>query len=389
MGTTPAPTRVLLAPDSFKGVLTAAEVAGHLAAGIRQVRPDAEVVAVPVADGGEGLLAVAAAGGFTPVRVRVAGPLGEPVDAAYASRSGGQEVVVEMAEVCGLTRLPEDGLAPMRATSRGLGEAVAHALGSGASSVLVGLGGSASTDGGLGMLQALGARLLDARGEQLGAGGGVLGQLAEVDLSGLHPGLGPADLTFACDVDNPLTGPRGAAAVYGPQKGADPDQVRILDQGLGRLADVVSAVTGKDLRDTAGAGAAGGVGYAALAVLGARLRPGAEVALGLVGFHDALARADLVVTGEGSLDEQTLHGKAPVAVAAAARDAGVPVVAVAGRLRLSEEQLAGIGIGAAYALEELAEGPEESRARPGPLLEEVGRRIAASLPSGGGSGIPG
>lgn len=384
--TTPAPTRVLLAPDKFKGTLTAAEVAGHLAEGIVLERPEVEVVMVPVADGGDGLLAAAASAGFGRVELTAAGPVGEPLRTAYASRSGGREAVVEMAEVCGLTRLT-DGLAPMTATSRGLGEVVAHALDAGATSVLVGIGGSASTDGGAGLLQALGARLFDADGTELGPGGASLGRLARVDLAGLHPGLATARLTIASDVDNPLTGPDGAAAVYGPQKGADAQQVRELDAALAHLADVVARHTGQDLRDAPGAGAAGGVGYAALALLGAELRPGAEVVLDLVGFHDALAGADLVVTGEGSLDAQTLRGKAPAAVAAAARAAGVPAVAVAGRVRLDAQQLAQAGFREAHAIADLADParPEESFHRPGPLLQEVGRRIARALPAPGGT----
>lgn len=379
MAATPVPTRVLLAPDKFKGTLTAAEVAGHLAEGIARERPDVEVVVVPVADGGDGLLAAAVGAGFEPVGLAASGPLGEPVRTAYASRSGGEEAVVEMAEVCGLARLA-DGPEPMAATSRGLGEVVAHALDGGATSLLVGIGGSASTDGGAGLLQALGARLLDADGEELGPGGGSLGRLAEVDLTGLHPRLARARVVVACDVDNPLTGPHGAAAVYGPQKGADEQQVQDLDAALAHLADVVTRHTGTDLRDAPGAGAAGGVGYAALALLGAELRPGAQVVLELTGFHDALTGADLVVTGEGSLDGQTLHGKAPVAVAAAARAAGVPVVAVAGRVALDEHQLEGAGFRAAHAIADLAATPEESFTRPGPLLSELGRRIARALP---------
>lgn len=380
MGTAPAPTRVLLAPDKFKGTLTAAEVAGHLAEGIALERPDVEVVVVPVADGGDGLLAAATSAGFERVELTATGPVGDPLRTAYASRPGGQEAVVEMAEVCGLARLP-DGPAPMTATSRGLGEVVAHALDAGATSLLVGIGGSASTDGGAGLLQALGARLLDADGEELGPGGGSLGRLARIDLAGLRPGLAGAQVTVACDVDNPLTGADGAAAVYGLQKGADEEQVRELDAALAHLADVVARHTGQDLRDAPGAGAAGGVGYALLALLGAELRPGAEVVLELTGFHDALTGADLVVTGEGSLDGQTLHGKAPAAVADAARAAGVPVVAVAGRVTLDDDQLAHAGFQAAHAITDLAATPRESLTHPGPLLREVGRRIARGLPA--------
>lgn len=382
MARRPGPPRVVLAPDKFKGTLTAAEVAGHLAEGITSARPDVEVLQVPVADGGDGLLEAAVGAGFERVGLTASGPLGEPVRTAYASRSGGGEAVVEMAEVCGLARLT-DGPAPMAATSRGLGEAVARALDAGATTVLVGIGGSASTDGGAGLLQALGARLLDADGEPLGPGGGSLDRLDRIDLAGLHPGLATARLTVACDVDNPLTGPHGAAAVYGPQKGADEHQVRELDAALTHLADVVARQTGRDLRETPGAGAAGGVGYAALALLGADLRPGAQVVLDLTGFHDALPGADLVVTGEGSLDAQTLRGKAPAAVAATAGAAGVPVVAVAGRVVLDGPSLAGAGFREAYALVDLAAGPEESFTRPGPLLEEVGRRIAGRLPGSG------
>lgn len=379
MATAPTGPRVLLAPDKFKGTLTAAEVAGHLAEGIALERPDAEVVVVPVADGGDGLLAAAASAGFERVELSAAGPLGEPVRTAYAVREEGREAVVEMAEVCGLARL-SGRPAPMTATSRGLGEVVAHALDAGATSLLVGIGGSASTDGGAGLLEGLGARLLTADGTSPGPGGAGLGRLAGLDLSGLHPGLATVRLTVACDVDNPLTGPHGAAAVYGPQKGADEEDVRALDVGLAHFADVVAQHTGQDLRDTPGAGAAGGVGFAALAVLGAELRPGAEVVLELTGFHDALPGADLVVTGEGSLDGQTLHGKAPAAVAAAARAAGVPVVAVAGQVALDEQQLHGAGFRSAHALTGLATRPEESFTQPGPLLREVGRRIARELP---------
>ncbi|WP_131106230.1 glycerate kinase [Ornithinimicrobium sufpigmenti] len=387
MSTAPRAPRVLLAPDKFKGTLTAAEVAGHLAEGIALERPDAEVVVVPVADGGDGLLAAANSAGFEPVELTAAGPLGDPVLTSYAVRADGREAVVEMAEVCGLARLPgrPTQMTAMAATSRGLGEAIAHALDAGAAFVLVGIGGSASTDGGAGLLQALGVRMLEVDGSPLTPGGAGLGRLARVDLGDLHPGLAAARLTVACDVDNPLTGPQGAAAVYGPQKGAGQHQVRALDAGLAHLADVVARHTGQDLRDAPGAGAAGGVGFAALALLGAELRPGAEVVLELTGFHRALAGADLVVTGEGSLDDQTLHGKAPAAVAAAARAAGVPVVAVAGRVTLDEQQLQRAGFGAAHALTDLAAHPEESFTRPGVLLREVGRRIARGLPEAGSS----
>ncbi len=281
-----------------------------------------------------------------------------------------------MAEVCGLARLPGGKLAPATATSRGVGEVVAEALDAGCTEILIGVGGSASTDGGAGMVRALGARVLDAAGNELEEGGEALGRVAQLDLSGLDPRLGEASISLACDVDNPLTGPNGAAAVYGPQKGAGPDLVATLDRALTTWADVVAATTGRDLRETPGAGAAGGIGFGAVAVLGARLRPGAAVVQQLTGLEEALVGVDLVITGEGSLDAQTLNGKAPAAVAEAAGRAGVPVVAVAGQCLLDATALAGAGFRAAYALVDEASSPEESFDAPGPLLERLGAQIA-------------
>jgi glycerate kinase len=372
--TDPPTTKVLLAPDKFKGTLTAAEVAGHLSVGIRSARPDVEIVVVAVSDGGDGLLDAAARAGFVQCPVRASGPTGVVGDTSYGRR--GNEAVIEMAEICGLGRLPAGVLAATSATSRGLGEVIAAALDVGCAHILVGVGGSASTDGGAGMLAALGTRLLDSAGRDVADGGGPLAELHRLDLSGLHPAIAEATITVACDVDNPLTGPSGAAAVYGPQKGAGPDEVALLDRALTGWADLVAATTGTDLRDAPGAGAAGGVGFAAIALLGARLRSGAEVVQELTGLELAIKGADLVVTGEGSLDEQTLSGKAPAAVAAAAQRAGVPVVAVAGRCLLDAAALAGVGIGSAHSLVDEASYPAEPFDAPGPLLERIGARIA-------------
>lgn len=370
-------TRVLLAPDKFKGTLTAEEVAGHIAAGIRSVRSDVEIVVVPVSDGGDGLLAAARRAGFESVPVRAAGPTGVVGDTSYVRR--GAEAVIEMAEVCGLARLPDHVPAPATASSRGVGEVIAAALDAGSTQILLGIGGSASTDGGAGMLRALGARVLDVNGEEIAEGGIALAQVARIDLTGLRPELPAARITVACDVDNPLTGREGAAAVYGPQKGASPELVAELDEALTVWADVITAVTGKDLRETPGAGAAGGVGFGAMAVLGATLKPGAELIQQLTGLEQALIGADLVITGEGSLDHQTLSGKAPAGVAAAARKAGVQVVAVAGRCLLDAPALAGAGIAAAYSLDDEASYPDESFTAPGPLLERIGARIASQM----------
>ena len=366
--------RVLLAPDKFKGTLTAAEVAGHLSDGLRSVRPDVEVVVVPVADGCDGTIAAAVAAAFSRVPVRATGPTGMPCESAYGVRGG--EAVVELAEVSGLAQLPGGRAAALEASCRGTGELIAAALDAGARRVVVAVGGSACTDGGAGLLQALGATIHTAAGSQVRPGGAGLLEAARLDLSGLHPALATAELVVACDVDNPLTGGRGAAAVYGPQKGAGPEDVELLDTALTRWADLVARATGRDQRNAPGAGAAGGVGFGLMAVLGATTRPGAELVFELTGLPDAVAGADLVVTGEGSLDAQTLHGKAPAAVAALARDKGVPAVAVAGQVTLTPAELGAAGLHAAYALVDEGATRQEALDAPGPLLERIGARIA-------------
>ncbi len=368
--TTPSAQRVLVAADKFKGSLTAVEVAERVIAGLRRVRPDLRAEALPVADGGDGTVAAAVAAGFERHEVRVSGPLGDEVTAAYALRDG--TAVVEMAEASGLQRLPEGVFAPLTASTYGSGELLRAALDAGARSIVFGVGGSATTDGGAGMLSALGARFLTASGEPVRPGGAALAELATADLSGLDPRLRSVEFVLASDVDNPLTGPKGAAAVYGPQKGASPEDVERLDAALAHLVKVLDASA---LAASPGAGAAGGIGFAALLV-GARFRPGIEVMLDVLGFASALERADLVITGEGSLDEQTLHGKAPAGVAAAARAAGKDVVAVCGRLALAPEVLGRAGIRRAYALTDVEPDVAKCIADAGPILERTAERIA-------------
>ncbi len=368
--TTPSAQRVLVAADKFKGSLTAVEVAERVIAGLRRVRPDLRAEALPVADGGDGTVAAAVAAGFERHEVRVCGPLGDEVTAAYALRDG--TAVVEMAEASGLQRLPEGVFAPLTASTYGSGELLGAALDAGARSIVFGVGGSATTDGGAGMLAALGARFLTASGEPVRPGGAALAELATADLSGLDPRLRSVEFVLASDVDNPLTGPKGAAAVYGPQKGASPEDVERLDAALAHLVKVLDASA---LAASPGAGAAGGIGFGALLV-GARFRPGIEVMLDVLGFASALERADLVITGEGSLDEQTLHGKAPAGVAAAARAAGKDVVAVCGRLALAPEVLGRAGIRRAYALTDLEPDVAKCIAGAGPILERTAERIA-------------
>ncbi|WOI61546.1 glycerate kinase [Streptomyces fradiae] len=371
---------VLVAADKFKGSLTAAQVAQRVTAGLRHVVPGLRVEALPVADGGDGTVAAAVAAGFERREVPVTGPLGGTVTAAFALR--GATAVVEMAEASGLRLLPGGVPAPLTATTYGTGELLRAALDAGASTVVLGVGGSATTDGGAGMLAALGARFLDAHGEPVGPGGGGLRELATADLSGLDPRFAGVELVLASDVDNPLTGPKGAPAVFGPQKGAGPRDVEVLDAALTRYAAVLEKTVGPraaEAAGSAGAGGAGGVGYGALVGLGAVFRPGIELMLDLLGFREALGRATLVITGEGSLDEQTLHGKAPAGVAAAARAAGVEVVAVCGRLELTPQVLRRAGISRAYPLTDLEPDPARCVADAGPLLERAAAALARDL----------
>jgi glycerate kinase len=362
-------TEVLVAPDKFKGSLTAVEVASAVAAGLSDVQPEVTVRTLPVADGGDGTVDAAVAAGFRRVQAPARGPTGLPITASYAVR--GDTAVVELAEASGLQRLPGDPV-PLTATSAGAGDLIAAAVRAGCKRIVLGVGGSACTDGGAGMLTALGARFLDSTGRPLPAGGAALFWLARVDLSGMDPALRSVEFELASDVDNPLFGPRGAAAVYGPQKGANAEDVEVLDDALRHWAELV----GPEYADRPGAGAAGGVGFGAMAVLGARMRPGISLLMDLLGFSDALTGAKLVITGEGSLDRQTLSGKAPAGVARAAAEAGIPAVAVVGQCELSEVDLREAGFGCAYALTDLEPDPSRCMSDAWPLLRRLAHRIA-------------
>ncbi|PXX52835.1 glycerate kinase [Nocardia tenerifensis] len=364
----------VVAPDKFKGSLTAPQVAAHIAAGLRRVRPDVPVVTAPVADGGDGTVDAVVESGFVRFQTSVAGPLGTPVAASFAMR--GEAAVIELAEASGLRRLPVRPTfqTSLTATSYGTGQLIRAAAARGARSVVLGLGGSACTDGGVGMMQALGVRFLDDRDRELPHGGAALTRLARIDTGDMVR----VPVIVASDVDNPLLGPRGAAQVYGPQKGARPGDVDELEWGLARLASIVERDLGADVADRPGAGAAGGVGYAALAFLGATVRPGIELILELMSFAEQVEGARLVITGEGSLDAQTLHGKAPVGVARVAAAAAVPVVAVAGQRSLSGEQLRRADIERAYALTDVEPDPEVCMAQAGPLLERLAGEIAGA-----------
>ena len=367
---------VLVAPDKFKGSLSAEQVAARVASGLARGGFAGEAVLMPVADGGDGTVDAAVASGYRRIDVTVRGPAGHPVTASFAMLDG--TAVIEAAQACGLTLLPAGSLAPLTATSYGVGELILAAAGSRVSRVVLGLGGVATTDGGAGLIQALGARLTDDSGRELAPGGGALAGLGKLDLSRMRD-LSDIEFLVASDVDNPLLGPHGAAAVYAPQKGASASDVRLLETGLARWADVAEEAYGRTAREDAGAGAAGGLGFAALLVLSARIQPGISLLLDMLSFPERLDGARLVITGEGALDAQTLRGKAPLGVAraAAAHSPAVPVVAVAGVCTLSPAQLSAAGIAGAYALTDIEPDHARSMAEAGPLVERLAERIAA------------
>jgi glycerate kinase len=371
--------RVLVAPDKFRGTLTATEAAHAIRRGWLRTRPRDSVEAVPMADGGEGTLeALVSALKGEIAGATVSGPLGDPVTAQYGvvATSEGTTAVIEMARASGLELVAESRRDPVRASTRGTGELIRHAIeGHRPSSVLVCIGGSATTDGGAGMAQALGARLLDERGAEIGPGGGALLDLRLIDLDGLVPRIGSVRFVVASDVDNPLVGPGGAAAVYGPQKGADPDDVLLLDRALGHYAAILNRDLGVDVRAAPGAGAAGGLGAGLIAFTGARLRPGIDVVMEAVGLHGRLERADLVITGEGQFDEQSLHGKTVAGVMRAAEDERVGVTVLCGRAEVRPE-----GLQVASLVERF--GEREALENTRLCLESLAQEIAAAMPLG-------
>jgi glycerate kinase len=346
--------KIVIAPDSFKESLSAPDAAAAIARGALAACPHADIVTIPMADGGEGTVAaVLAATGGQWRSTTVTDALGGTTRAAWGWL-GEDTAVIEMAAAAGLEQVPPERRDPLRATSRGVGELIRAALDAGARRIILGLGGSATNDAGAGMLCALGLRVLDDQGKAVEDGGAALARAARIEAGGLDPRLAGVRIEVASDVDNPLCGPHGASAVFGPQKGANPAQVQELDAALAHFADLSAQALGHDERDRPGSGAAGGLGFAAHAFLDASFRPGVEVVAELGGLAAAMHGAALAFTGEGRMDEQTLHGKTPAGVARIARQAGVPVVALAGSLGAGYEKLYEIGITAAYSL---ASGP--------------------------------
>ena len=376
--------KIVIAPDSYKESLSAAEVALAIEAGFREVFPGARFCLLPVADGGEGTVdAMVAALGGRRVPVRVTGPLGEPVEAFYGLCGDGATAVIEMAAASGLALVPPAQRNPLLTTSFGTGELIRAALDEGARHLIIGIGGSATNDAGAGMLQALGAVLLDGAGRALARGGGALGDLARIAVDGLDPRLAACRIEVACDVDNPLTGARGASAVFGPQKGATPAMVQRLDANLAHFAALLQRDLGVAVADVPGAGAAGGMGAALRGLLGARLRPGIEIVTAALGLEAAVADADLVITGEGRLDAQSLRGKAPLGVARIAQRHGKPVIAIAGSLGDDLDALHAEGFDAAFSVLRHPCLLQEALAEAALNLRLASRNIAAALRLGG------
>ena len=364
--------RVVIAPDKFKGSLTALEAAEAMARGLSRVDPSAEIDRVPMADGGEGTVAalVAATGGSYRT-VTVTGPLGEPVVASFGLLGDGRTAVLEMASASGLWLVPPALRDPLRATTRGTGQLLLAALEAGARRVIVGIGGSATNDGGAGLGQALGFRLLDTHGRELEPGGGELDRLARIERTDQVAVLGSATIAVACDVTNPLCGPRGASAVYGPQKGATPEMVERLDRNLGHFADIVARDLDVAVRDIPGSGAAGGLGGGLVAFAGGRLEGGVNLVIEAVNLRERLHAADLCLTGEGALDGQSAFGKTAVGVARLAHSLGCPTLAIAGSIGPGAEAVLEQGVDAYFSI---CPGPvhiDEAIERASELLENA------------------
>jgi glycerate kinase len=376
--------KVAIAPDSFKGTLTALQAAECIERGLRRELRNISVCKIPMADGGDGTVqAIVDATKGTFKRAKVHDPLGRPIWARYGITGNGHTAVIEMAAASGLVLLKPSDRNPMLTSTRGTGDLIRAALRAGVRKILVGIGGSATSDGGMGMARALGVRFLDQDGQDIPDGGGSLGQLAQIDATGRMPARDRVKIEVACDVDNPLTGPEGAARVYGMQKGANAEQVRILDKNLKHFAHIVKRDVGIDVDRVPGAGAAGGLGAGLMAFLDATLRPGIDIIADAIRLPRRLAGCDLVITGEGRTDGQTLHGKAPMGVIHEARRQGIPVIVISGSIGPGAEEVLGHGVEAYYGAIVEPMGEAELRRNAPRLLEdkaaEVGRWVVTGL----------
>ena len=368
--------RIVVAPDSYKGSVSALGVAQAMARGVSKVFPGAEVCMIPIADGGEGTVeALIAATGGSLRQTEVSGPLGERRTACWGILGDGQTAVVEMAAASGLPLLPTQKRDPRVTTSYGTGELILAALDAGLRKLIIGIGGSASNDGGAGMARALGVRFSNAAGQELVAGGAALAELDAIDLGGLDRRLAEAEITIACDVDNPLCGLRGASAVFGPQKGATMAMVGQLDAALRNFAEVARRATGRDVAEQPGAGAAGGLGAGLLFFTPARLRPGVDIVLSAVGFAERVKDAAFVITGEGRTDFQTAFGKAPVGVAKVAKRFAVPVFCLSGSLGEGADEVLAQGVDAVLSICDRPMALEECMNSADALIESAALRL--------------
>lgn len=347
--------KIVIAPDSFKGCLNALDAALAMRRGVQRVYTDSVIDMIPMADGGEGTVAaILCAVGGEKIKIEVTDPLGRPIGAAYALIDEGETAIIEMAAASGLTLLRNQERNPRVTSTQGTGILIKNALEHGVKKILLGIGGSATNDGGAGLAVALGVELLDAQGNKLPPGGAALANLVRIDMSGLDPRLAKVQIEVACDVQNLLCGPEGASVVYGPQKGANPEDIRALDIALKNFGEVLSRVAGTNLLELAGGGAAGGLGAGVVGFLGAKLRPGSQIVLEVAKADEKIKHADLVLTGEGKTDFQTAYGKVPVGVSALAQKYSVPVLVISGSVEGSPDFLADFGVASCFSV---AEGP--------------------------------
>lgn len=372
--------QIVIAPDSFKESLSAMEAALAIERGFKMIFPNAEYHKMPMADGGEGTVQslVDATNGSIKERI-VTGPLGNPVKAFFGLMGDGKTAVIEMAAASGLHLVPVEQRNPLVTTTRGTGELILSALDLGVEHMIIGVGGSATNDGGAGMVQALGGRLLDSDGNDMKAGGGMLSEISSIDLTGLDQRLTKVKIEVACDVDNPLTGLRGASAIFGPQKGATPEMVQLLDQNLTHFADVVEASLGRSFRNIEGAGAAGGLAASLVAFLNAELKRGIQIVLDAVNFDEVVKDATLVITGEGRIDSQTIYGKTPIGVAKAAKKYGVPVIGIAGSLSKDCDVVYEHGINALFSIVPGVTTLPDAFEHAADYMEMTARNIAATM----------
>ncbi|WP_174733431.1 glycerate kinase [Mesobacillus harenae] len=372
--------KIVIAPDSFKESLTALEAAESIEIGFKSVFPDAEILKVPMADGGEGTVQslVDATNGKILKQI-VTGPLGEPVEGFFGILGDGKTAVIEMAAASGLELVPAEKRNPLTTTTRGTGELISAAIDYGAVHIIIGIGGSATNDGGSGMAKALGVKLLNFAGGEIGDGGGALADLARIDASGLDPRLEAVKIEVACDVDNPLTGPTGASAIFGPQKGASPEQVELLDSYLERYASIIERDLGRKVKDLPGAGAAGGLGAGLLAFLPAELKKGVDIIIAATGLAEKVKDADVVITGEGKIDGQTIFGKTPIGVAKTAKLYGIPVIAIAGHVANDSAAVHDFGIDVLFSIVPGAIPLRDALENASINVERLSKNIAALL----------